>query len=540
MPCQFGSADCFGPGSGGHQCERCSAGGGGGGAGVTLSSSLSLQGASNFRKVVSNASPLQNRAMKIKERTRLTAQAPHVGSITRNTVINFTDPETRSRDHVETSDAETQVTRLWGDSIRHCCYICGFPIAGKDGIFPYTKTKKTRDPLMGKGAGEHILPAAAGFGYVGLFQTDYARGISGEWNPRIDKEKFEKSFLKHEMRWAHQYCNKIKGNLLFTHFTLHLGLFPNIQSIRDFIDDLWRGQVDHAGRRVFYGGSYGIEGGWVHLIHYWLDRCSSTTVDTEDKWRIYVKDWKEERVKHILKIVQDLCDEVNNHAKQFGPPSNNNDNFDWQSFLLQTYQYRIFQINQNTKDLKYQYNPDAREWQQLPVTIQPISNLPFSCGSSKEIDSAQKDNLEHTAVESGAGGGAGGAENKMEVEPRNMRGDFKIVNINGINYYLIPYDKLRPEIQQAFNQNFLGGPFNPIHSNSARVMSTQAQFTGDLIQLQDRFLLNRYLKDGILKIGHLLIPQDVPQALHHYANSRRTRKTRKRNQQKRKTRKNQN
>ena len=117
---------------------------------------------------------------------------------------------------------------------------------------------------------------------------------------------------------------------------------------------------------------------------------------------------------------------------------------------------------------------------------------------------------------------------------RNMEKKITIVNKNTINYYLIPYDKLRPEIQKSFNDKYLGGSFNPI--STLRVMSVN--YPEDFVLLNDGFILSRSLTHGGLKINYLLIPQNIPGALHHFAKRLRTRKTRKRNQQKRKTRKN--
>lgn len=515
-----------------------SAAAGGGDSGIQYSGSLAEPRA--FATVVSPESPFKNRGLK-QTHIRATKAGVLVGSLSRNTLKTATVVGQRSRDNVETSPPTTQVTRLWGYSTIHCCYICGFPIADQDGNFPHTRNKHTRQIIHGQGVGEHVLPAAVGFGFVGLFQVDYARGIQGEWLPEDQPRINEKTFLKHEMRWAHQWCNKIKGNILFTHFSDDSGLILQQANVVNFINDLWRGQINEQGTRVFFQGEYGIDGtdgtSWDHLIHYWLDRCSSgQNISDEKEWRKFVDAWKKQRVEYICQIVKDLCDEVNNHAQKL---FNSTPGETWLTFLANNYSNRLVSVNE---DIALVYLDDVRKWQQYPVTIMPKKNLYFPC-TDRELYKRQHliSEAEPTGGAGGGGSFANGSSNFMEFEQdtagdagRNMEKKFTIVNKNTINYYLIPYDKLRPEIQNSFNDKYLGGSFNPI--STLRVMSVN--YPEDFVLLNDGFILSRSLTHGGLKkINYLLIPQNIPGALHHFAKRLRTRKTRKRNQRRRKTRK---
>jgi len=471
----------------------------------TLLPSGSLAGPSAHATVISPASPLRNRALTIKQ-NRLKVGA-NVGSISRNAVSRHTPPDQRGRANVETANAETQVTRLWGDSSLHCCYICGFPIAGSDEKFPNT-SKQTRFPRWGQGVGEHIIPAAGGFGYVGLFQTDYARGIHGEWMPKTKEEENEKEFLKHEMRWAHQWCNQIKSNILFTHFDDNDGLIVLENEIRNFIDNLWRGQVNEEGRRVYYGNEYGIQGNnnteWFHLIHYWLDRCSQKKVSNEAEWRQFVKTWKQDRFKHIYDIVNSLCIEVNNHAKfisdfiHWGK---------WQDYLATNYTDRIINANE---DHSFLNSPAVHEWQQLSLLSKPILNKCFDCETLPDLTTMIKP----------------GPLTEAEVWLDKYIGRFETID----TYYKLNFENIKNSFKEPIKETCKRRPSNSV---GARVIQAE-----DFCTLDDGIRVSRTPSSG--DIHYLLIPSDKPQVLYHYSNHEkiqanpRNRKTRKRNRKNRK------
>ena len=200
-----------------------------------------------------------------------------------------------------------------------CCWLCGFPIGDMtSGIFPGT-TKRTADytrrvgqtgkskttsGYWGMGVGEHILIPPWGYTYCGLWQPHYGRLADG--SP-------EKEFLKKEVRWAHRYCNVIKGYIKFASRIPGDLLRINNEVIDEFVENLWKGLINSAGNRSFLKPYHEVQGStsnWRSLLHYWIDK----TKDSQS-FIAALEAWKVNRKEQIKLMVNDLVNAVNNHNR---------------------------------------------------------------------------------------------------------------------------------------------------------------------------------------------------------------------------------
>jgi hypothetical protein len=334
----------------------------------------------------------------------------------------------RKRNQFETirghkTDPNSQAKGLWGpynsddNKSLICCWLCGFPIGNEiNGFFPGT-TKRTRhdpkhgDGWWGKGVGEHVAPAQYGFPLCGLYHDSY------EITPD------ERQFLQKEMRWSHRYCNEIKSDLMFV--TKPHGELLQIrnETIDWFVDQLWRGLVKKKNVYSYLKEQHGIDGGWIHLIHYWLDRM---TRGNGSSWQDVVTQWKDHRKGFIKHCVNEFITDVNNHNDK--NPTTLKTNYDkrknmYPNHIIEREYQQLPSILTTSNNCYLIHNPEIEAGDMKRSIPQPADHVKapelndeltadeYNNTSNSEISDAENPLTRSKLFEGGGSGGDGGSGN---------------------------------------------------------------------------------------------------------------------------------
>lgn len=199
------------------------------------------------------------------------------------------------------------------------CYLCGYPLVdyknpvninGHDyGKFMKPNKQHNIDygnphiykKLHGQRSPEHVLPAAIGYGLIGL------------WSPCIKGKTNVENFLRKEMKWSHYWCNEVKNDVLFITWKNDNESLPvpNHTNIRWMVDALWNGLTDKS-------RYYDASNCWVfepfqkkryqNLVHYFVK--NDTTLSATQPQKL----WKTRQTKAITDIIDDICKDLNKIA----------------------------------------------------------------------------------------------------------------------------------------------------------------------------------------------------------------------------------
>ena len=168
---------------------------------------------------------------------------------------------------------------------------------------------------------------------------------------------------------------------------------------------------------------HGIEGGWIHLIHYWLDRM---TRGNGIPWQEVVTQWKDQRKNFIKHCVNEFITDVNKHnnnnhatlktnydTRKNMFPNGINEREYQQLSSIPTTSNNCYRISANDPDksanereiVRDEYVPIAPN-QNDELTVDEYNNTSNSEISAAENVRRREENL--FSGDGGAGGGGGG------------------------------------------------------------------------------------------------------------------------------------